>query len=310
MALLKVNRLSAYFQACRAPFLTATIVPVLLGSVIAWHQGAGFNWFFFWLVLLGISFIHMGTNVFNDYFDHLSGNDENNLTPTSFSGGSRVIQENKLSPRSMFIFASVCFALGGLIGAYLNFKLNTNIILILGVAGILLAYFYTALPVKIGYRGMGEFTIGFCFGPLVVFGAYYAQAKSLDILPFISSIPVAILVLLIVYINEFPDYDADNSVSKNTLVVLLGKNKALKLYDILLCLVYIWIILAVAAGMLPIFCLISLITIPLALKSSANLRKNFNNIQKLLFSNASTIKLHLTIGLFLSFGFILDKIIC
>lgn len=298
-----------WLKATRAPFLTATIVPVLLGAAIAWSETSRFNWGFFWLTLLGVVFIHTGTNLVNDYFDHKSGNDEANLNYNPFSGGSRVIQDKEIPARGILYFAVSFFAAGSIIGLYLNYALENNVVLALGIIGILLGFFYTAAPLKIGYRGMGELVVGFCFGPLVVFGAYYVQAKHLSILPVISAIPVGILVLLILYINEFPDYAADKQVRKNTVVVLLGKDQAIYLYQGLLYIVYLFIIAAVFSKALPVFCLLTLATMSLAIKAVKNLKLNFNNIPGLLFSNAATIKLHLFIGLILSFGFVLGKII-
>lgn len=298
-----------YLKATRAPFLTATIVPVLLGSVIAWYKTQAFDWRFFWLVLSGIAAINIGTNLANDYFDHKSGNDGRNLTPTPFSGGSRVIQNGRIPARNILYFALSCFLTASIIGLYLNFKLKTNVVLVLGLIGVTLGYFYTALPLKIGYRGMGELVVGLCLGPLVVFGSYYVQAKTFDMLPVVSSIPVGILVLLILYINEFPDYQADKGVGKNTIVVLLGKDRAVYVYQLLLIAAYFWIIGAVFLKIIPLYCLITLLTVPLAFNSAINLKKNFNDIGRLLFSNAATIKLHLAVGLLLSLGFILDKVV-
>lgn len=304
-----MKRLVVYLKAARAPFLTATLVPVVLGSAVAWRKTGVFNWLFFWLTFLGIAFIHVGTNLINDYFDHKSGNDDLNTTPTPFSGGSRVIQNKEISPSGVLYFALVCFSLGSLVGLRLNFLIGTNVVLGLGVFGVFLAFFYTAFPVKIGYRGFGELIVGFCFGPLTVLGAYYVQAKELSALPVIAAIPVGILVLLILYINEFPDYFADKQVNKNTIVVLLGKDKAVYLYYGFFALTYVFTALAILLKVLPIFCLPIFFTVPLALKAARNLKQHFENIPQLLFSNAATIKLHLAIGMFLSLGFILDKII-
>ncbi len=283
-------------------------MPVLLGSVIAWYKTGLFNWYFFCLVLLGIAAINIGTNLINDYFDHKSGNDEANLNFTPFSGGSRVIQDGQMSPRNVSLFAFLSFFLGSIIGLYLNFQLKTNVVLFLGLAGVAMAIFYTATPLKIGYRGMGEIVVGLCFGPLVVLGSYYVQAKTLGMVPVVSAVPIGILVLLILYINEFPDYQADKAVGKNTVVVLLGKARAVYLYQILLILTYSFILLTVIYKIIPAYCLFSLFTIPLAYKAAKNVSKNFNNTQRLLFSNAATIKLHLIIGIVLSLGFILDRI--
>ena len=94
-------RFKIWLRAMRVPFFTATIIPVALGSVIAWHDTASFLWVRFWLTMAGAVLIHAGTNLANDYFDHITGCDEANPTPTPFSGGSRVIQEGLITPRSI-----------------------------------------------------------------------------------------------------------------------------------------------------------------------------------------------------------------
>jgi 1,4-dihydroxy-2-naphthoate octaprenyltransferase len=301
-------RLKIWLKATRAPFLTATLIPVMLGVAIAWSQAAKFNLPYFLLTLLGIAFLHMATNLTNDYFDHKSGNDWLNSDPTPFSGGSRVIQDKLINPSSIIVFAFVCFIIGSLVGLWINYQLKTNVILLLGMAGVFLGFFYTASPLKIGYSGLGELVVALCFGPLVVLGSYYVQTKSFSWVALWASIPISILVGLILYINEFPDHDADKAVNKKTLVVLLGKRKAFKLYLFLLGLVYLTIILCVIFKIIPAFSLISLLSLPLAFNASILLKKNFDKIAELLPVNASTIILHSMIGLLLCVGFLLDKI--
>ena len=95
------NYLKIWSKALRAPFFTATIIPVALGSVVAWHDTDIFMWVRFIITMLGALLIHAGTNLANDYFDHLSGCDEANSTPTPFSGGSRVIQDGLIAPKKI-----------------------------------------------------------------------------------------------------------------------------------------------------------------------------------------------------------------
>lgn len=303
-----LSRLRVWVKATRAPFLTATVIPVVLGAAVAWSETARFNPVNFLFVLIGISFLHTATNLANDYFDHKSGNDWLNKTPTPFSGGSRVIQENLVSPKAVLMLALVCFFIGSLIGLWINYKLKTNVVLLMGIIGVFLGFFYTASPLKIGYTGLGELVVGFCFGPLVVSGSYYVQANNFSQTAFWASIPIGILVGLILYINEFPDYEADKAVNKKTLVVILGKEMAIKLCHFLLVLTYLFIILGVILKFIPIYALISLLTVPLAFKTLAISRKNFDKVYELLPANASTIGLHSLIGMLLSLGFMLDKI--
>ncbi len=302
------NRPRIWIRAIRAPFFTATIIPVTLGSIIAWHDTSDFIWLRFWLTMVSILFIHAGTNLANDYFDHLSGCDEANSTPTPFSGGSRVIQEGLIAPKKILYVSLASFIVGSAIGLYLNHMCNGNVILILGMIGVSLGFFYSIKSFRIGYGGLGELAVGIGFGPLILLGSYYVQVQALTFRIFLISIPVGILIALVVFINEFPDYLADKKAGKRTLVVRLGKESAIVLYHILLASVYLVIAGLVIFQFLPILSLIVLLSLPLAIKAFRVSRKNFDKVHELLPVNASTIGLHLLIGLLLSIGITLDKI--
>lgn len=301
-------RFKIWLKSIRAPFFTATIIPVLFGSVLAWRNIDHFAWFKFWLTMLGALFVHTATNLANDYFDHFSGCDQVNLTPTPFSGGSRVIQDGLIAPRKILGASLVCFIFGGAIGLYLNYLCKGNVILVLGIVGVFLGIFYTAKPFRIGYGSLGELAVGVGFGPLMISGSYYVQTQNLSPGVFLISLPIGMLIALVLFINEFPDYYADKSVDKRTLVVILGKKRAVVLYHVLLAVTYVMIISLVMFKLLPPVCLIALLSLPLAFKAFLVSRKNFNRVFELLPANAATIGLHSLIGLLLSAGIVWDKI--
>ena len=304
-----MQKIKVWIKAVRAPFFTATIIPVTFGSIVAWYDTDTFMWPRFWLTLLGALLFHMGTNLANDYFDHLWGNDEANTTPTPFSGGSRMIQNGLILPRWILGVSLASFALGGAIGLYLNSISRGNVVLWIGIIGIFLGFFYTARPFRIGYSGVGELAVGIGFGPLMILGSYYVQAQSLPFKVYLISIPIGLLILLVVFINEFPDYLADKAVGKRTMVVLFGKRHAVIVYHVLLTTVYLIIVLLVLLNLLPRICLISFLTLPLALKAFTVSKRNYDKIYELLPANASTIGLHSMIGILLSAGLVLDKLV-
>lgn len=303
------QRLAIWIRALRVQFFTATLVPIVLGSVIAWHGTGGFNWGYFLLALLGGIFVDAGLNLANDYFDHTSGIDEMNSHHSPFSGGSRAIQDGLLSPAKILWAAIIFFSLGAAIGLYFDFVLPGHIILIIGLIGVFLAYFYSAEPLRIGYTGFGELICGLGFGPVMVLGSYYVQTGKLAWHPFWASLPVGILIALVLYINEFPDYEADKKGNKRTLVVIMGKKKAMRFYPIFLLLSYAIVIAGVATRTFPILALVSILTIPLAFKAIKTARENFDKILELRPANAATIGIHLSLGLLLSLGYILAKVI-
>jgi 1,4-dihydroxy-2-naphthoate polyprenyltransferase len=300
-------RLKIWLKAMRVPFSTATLIPVALGSIAAWHDKADFNWTRFWLALSGALFIHLGTNLANDYFDHLSGCDAKNTNPTPFSGGSRVIQQGLIAPRSILYVSLLLFISGGAIGLYLNYVCGGNAILVIAAIGVFLGFFYSAKPFRIGYGSLGELAVGLGFGPLMVMGAYYVQAQELSLRIFLISLPAGILIATVLFINEFPDYFADKAVDKKTLVVIFGKKKAVYIYHLLLGLVYLLIAGLAIFKYLPYMSLAVFLSLPLAIKAYRVSRRHFNQVYELLPANASTIKLHFFIGVLLCAGFILDR---
>jgi len=283
----------------RAPFFTATFVPVFLGTAIAWREGY-FHLGYFLLALIGAVAAHAATNIINDYGDHLSGNDEVNPHPTPFSGGSRVIQEGLVSPRTMLYIALACYALTIIIGLYLAYVRGWLLIAI-GAAGIFLSAWYSIPRLGASYigHGLGELAVGIGFGPIMVLGAYYVQAQRLSWPAFWASLPVGFLIAEVLYVNEFPDYPADKAVDKHTLIVHWGREKAVRGYVLIMIAAYVAILVGVLAGWMPWTSLVAALTIPMAYKAVRTLRQFYNRVPEIIPANAATIQVHLFTGLLL-----------
>jgi 1,4-dihydroxy-2-naphthoate octaprenyltransferase len=176
--------------------------------------------------------LHSGANIANDYFDHISGNDWANKNVTPFSGGSRFIQQGLLSPKATLLASLVCLTVGATLGVVILLITRSIFVLALGITGLLGGFFYTAPPVKIGYRGIGEVVIAFLFGVLPVYGSYYLQAGSIDVVPLPAGCVVGIMIFLVILANEFPDLPADAAVNRKTLVVLFGVRPCVWIYRI------------------------------------------------------------------------------
>ena len=295
--------------AIRAPFFTAAIAPAILGVAVAFYQGYAINWWRAVVTLVGLVAVHGGTNLANDYFDHRSRNDWVNLTPTPFSGGSRVIQEGVISPRAMLIYSLSCFAVGIVCGLYLWRVTPGNVVLWLGLFGVASGFLYTAVPVAIGYRGVGEFFVGLNFGPVSVLGAHYVQAGHLSAGALMASVPIGLLIAAVLYINEFPDYEADRQVNKKTLVVLLGPERARYGYFLILLLTYGSIITFIAIGGLPAWTGIALVTALLGAKATMTLMRHYREPYKLLPANGQTIIIHFATGILLTIGLVLGRVV-
>ncbi|MHA1950273.1 MAG: 1,4-dihydroxy-2-naphthoate octaprenyltransferase [Candidatus Thorarchaeota archaeon] len=301
----KPSRARIWFSEMRAPFLTAAIVPVILGTCIAWASTGVFLLDVFLLTLIAGMFLHVGANISNDYYDHKSGSDDINVDYVRpFTGGSRMIQKGWMSPREVFAEAMVFFILGGGIGIYLAYTRGWEV-LILGVIGMGSGFFYTAPPFRFVSRGYGEVFIGLNFGVLMTLGAYFVQTQVLAWEAVWPSLPVAILITAVLYINEFPDHDADKAVGKFTIVVRLGRERASKGYVVLMTAVYLSIIIPIILNLTNWYTILGLTTIPVAVLASRYALKHYDKSLPLIPSYASTVVNHLFTGLFIAWSYIL-----
>lgn len=286
----------------RIPFLTATIIPITLGAVIAWTSLRAFNPEYFILTLIGGMCLHLGTNIINDYFDFRSGCDAINAEGLSpISGGSRVLLENLVRPRSAYFTALSFFAVAGLIGIVLSVTVGWGVLL-LGVVGVISGYFYVT---QLATRGVGELVVGLDFGPLMILGSYYVQSQKLVLGPLIASVPIGLLITAILWINEIPDYTADKAVGKKTLVVRVGRKRGADLYAVIVMAAYAWTAAMVVLKQMPLGSLIVLVTLPLANKAISTARKYSEEPRAMIAANLSTIKIHLLFGALLVVGYVL-----
>ena len=298
-----------WLKTMRVPFLQASFVPVVLGGVLALQLAHVFNLATFLLTLVGGSLIHIATNMFNDYFDFKSGNDFQVKHQNPFAGGGRVLTAGLVKPSTHLLVSSLCLLLGCLIGLYLVFAFSLPYLFVLGVIGVISSYFYVGPPFRFAYRGIGELIVGINFGPIMTLGAYYVQAGSFAWEPLLASIPVGLLVAAILWINEFPDMDADGAVGKRTLVLRLGYSRSIGVYVGMVVAAYLLLIvyaLLAVFSLVPITSLASLIallSLPFALRAVKVLRANYKDPHAIIPANANTIFLHLAFGILAILGF-------
>ena len=292
----------------RAPFFTASIVPILLGTLIAWARTGTFYPGYFFLTLVGGVCLHAGVNMTNDYFDHTWGSDEvNREFAAPFTGGSRLIQMGIVAPKTMLWQGLAFLLVGGLIGLFLAYTRGL-VVLWLGLFGALTGYFYTAPPLRLVATGFGELFISLDFGVLMVLGAYYTQATQLSSEAAVASLPVALLIAAVLYINEFQDMKADGEVGKNQIVVRLGRRRATIGYGLLMIATYSSLILGVILASVSPLALLGLLTVPLARQAYQVAWANYDNPPSLTPANVATVKNHLFTGLLMSLGYVLELV--
>jgi 1,4-dihydroxy-2-naphthoate octaprenyltransferase len=298
--------MSVWLRELRAPFFTAGIVPVILGTVVAWYY---FDYFSPWIFLLALAVtlcLHAGTNVINDYFDYKSGCDVINKDYIPmFSGGSRLLVEGVLRPRSVYAFA-VSFFILGIVSSLLLYFVRGLVVLGIVALGAITGYTYTK---HLATHGIGELCVGLDFGPIAVVGSYFVQTAVIDFNPIWASIPVGLMIANILWINEVPDIKADAKAGKRTLVARMGKSRAVRSFKVILFLTYSWVIVGVLLNLLPILSLIMLLTVPLAVKAVRSANEHVRNGRPLIPANAAMVQIHLVSGLLLSLSFILAKLL-
>jgi 1,4-dihydroxy-2-naphthoate octaprenyltransferase len=291
-------------RTTRLPFLSATAVPVLLGIAIAARHGTFDGWWAL-VTLVGGAFAHLAINVTNDIFDTLSGADEANVNPTQFSGGSRVLIYDLVTLRQLITLAAGLFGVAVVIGLYLVWATGSATLLAIGIAGVVLGLAYTAPPLKLVYRGLGEVAVAIGFGPIMLLGAYAVQAGTLSWEAAVASVPVAILVALILYVNEIPDRTGDAAAGKRTLPVRLPANTVTTIYLVGAMAAFGAILAGVIGGLLPPFTLLSLAVVPLALRVHQGIRQHYHSPYTLMAVMGANVTLHLYAGLLLLVGYVI-----
>jgi len=298
----RLSALWTFMVATRLPFLTATIIPVVLGILVAARAGE-WHWWAAVLTLIGGAAIHIGLNVANDVFDDLSGADRANVTPTQFSGGSRVIQRGLLSLKQMMAIGGAAYAVGIAIGLVLVLTRGSMALLWIGVAGVALSIAYTAPPFKLVHRGLGEITTALGFGPIMVLGAYVVQTKELAWEPVVASIPVAILIALVLYVNEIPDRSSDAKAGKRTLPVRLSREVVTQGFLVAALAAFAAIAVSASAGVIPRPTLLALLALPVAVEVYRGIQAQYSAPYELMATMGKNVQLHALTGLLLIVGY-------
>lgn len=264
------NPLLRYFAATRPAFLSVTLVGCLLGLATSAHSGIAVVPGLATVTLLFALVAHAGANVINDYHDALSGCDAaNSERQFPFTGGSRMIQNGVLSVRATGIFGHALLAAVIPAGLWLAASSAYGLLLI-GCAGLVVGWAYSAPPLKLQSRGMGEFAItaGWL---LVVVGSDYVQRRGWAFAPVASGLGFALLVANVLYINQFPDVRADAGAGKNTLVVRLGVARARWGYIAIAAIAHAWLALMLWLGQLPVPASLALLSAPASIVAARRL---------------------------------------
>ncbi len=236
--------LSYWVTAVRPKTLSIAIVPVLVGSALAWTQTNSLNWLVIVAALVGATLIQVGTNLHNDAADFEKGADD----PKTRVGPPRVTSQGWLSAAQVRRAALICFALAGLVGGYLIWVGGWPIAAV-GVASIAAGMAYTGGPRPIAYTALGEFFVFLFFGLVAVVGSYYLQTGKMTWSASLAGIMVGMPAAAVLVVNNYRDLENDRRVGKNTLAVRIGRRASQAEYALLMLLPFLLLpILPIAAG--------------------------------------------------------------
>lgn len=264
------NAFAKYLAATRPAFLSVTLLGCLIGLASARFSGLPIDAMKALLTLFFALVAHAGVNVLNDYYDGLSGADAGNTARLfPFTGGSRFIQNGVLTQRQTALFGYALLASVIPPGLWLAAHSASGLLLI-GLAGLLIGWAYSAPPLKLMCRGVGELAIVAAW-LLVTIGSDFVQRGAFAGLPVFAGLPFALLVANILYINQFPDCRSDAAAGKRTLVVRLGPQQARWGYLVIALLAYGSTVLAIILGALPGLTATSLLALPLSLLATRQL---------------------------------------
>ena len=267
-------------------------MPGILGGMIAWTTDGKFLPGYFLIVILGLLLNHIALNMTDDYYDfrHLVdvfATDGKN----PYTGGSGLLSSGLIQPQKMRNVFVTFYIIAIAIGVFLGMMRGTFILLLLAI-GFFCAYFYTAPPIRFGYRGLGEIAQLLCFGPGIGIGAYYVQTQRISWEAFWGTLPFGIMLFSMITINEIPDYDEDRKGGKLNLVARFGREVGVWLFIMSLLSAYGTIVVGVILGRIPVLGLISLLTLPIAYKTISILRTCYQEPIKMTPANLGMICTH------------------
>lgn len=286
-----LNGWGIWWKAFRFHYASASFMPGILGGLIAWAHEGQFYPGYFLLVLLGLILNHLALNMTDDYYDFRHLVDVLDAHGNPYSGGSGTLSKGLIRPEQMkkvfSIFYIVAIGIGILLGI-----LRGPFVLFLLAFGFFCAFFYTAPPVRFGYRGLGEIAQLLCFGPGIGLGAYYVQVQKLSWEAFWGTLPFGIMLFSMITINEIPDYLEDRKAGKLNLVARFGREAGVTLFVFSLFSAYATLMIGVLLGKIPGIGLIALLTLPIAFKTVSILRTHYQDPVKMAPANLGMICVH------------------
>ncbi len=237
---LNKDMLSGWVELSGLPKFTTTLIPFLLGAVLAWADGYAFDGVVFAISLLAVflltdfCFVLNACSVYADLkqkgidFGYVAGT--STLHSTAVSGRFDALVKGRISVNQAVTGAYLCALAAFPLGVLLHFYFNTGgLTLLLGLIGIFIPYSYSR-GLRLSYHGLGEIALTAGVGWLTVFSGYYLQSHLFSWLPTIVALPLIIDAFKLKLTREIPDFDCDLAIDRRNLAIRLGKVTTVRLY--------------------------------------------------------------------------------
>lgn len=288
-----------WFKAVRGPFLIMSVLPVLLGGVIA-YQNSQFNGWFLVMVLLGVLLAHSAADLFDDFYDYRTGN----AGSKEHKFHDNPLFKGQISIRQVLTAAVLCTIVAAVIGVYLLVEVGLPV-LYLTIGGAFILFFYTAPPFRLNYHGLGEIVIFLAFGPMIIFGTFYVITGQLSFEPVLASIAPGIFTMNVGLISNIFDYEDDLAHDKMSIPVRFGRTTGLNVLIIGNILAYLSILFGVVFQILPLGCLLILLSLPLSIRAIQWTRR-FQPMENIKPARLNAIKLAALSSFLLGLGYLLE----
>lgn len=242
-----------WLKAVRPFSLLASVVPVMLGTVLAFYQTGSFRPILFLAALSSSLLLHAGTNLLNDYSDYIREKDE-----TDGRNGQHFPLSGMMRPKHLLYGGELHYLFAVLIGIFLAMERGWPIIG-LGLIGIAGGYFYSSHPFGHRYRALGEFLVFALNGPLMVLGGHYVQTGDISWIPLVISLPIGILVAAIHFANNLRDIEEDREANIHTQATILGRRRGAYLFITMIISAYLVSGLLVLVDRIPLACIFAVL---------------------------------------------------
>jgi len=302
------NPAGVWWQAFRFHFVPPSFLPAILGSFVAWAGTGEFSLWFYVVTVIGVTLNHIALNMTDDYFDFIHSVDRaKDREKNPYSGGSGVLTGGLVTPQQLHRVFIALYIVTIAMGLYLSVARGW-LVFAFGAFGMGCAYFYTAPPIRYGYRGWGELSQLINFSVTIGWGAYFVQAHGLSTEALWVLLPLGFMMFAMITINEIPDEAEDRASGKRNLVVKLGVKTAVWLYGISMGIAFLIILLAPWLSTASLWIYLSLVTVPGFAKAFRILYRHYTDPVRMSPANMLTIRVHNMVGMLLIIAYLVQGI--